>query len=176
MKKNQKRLKDKINKNQLYIAIGIFLMLFSVIGMVNYTVVAQFFTYCIAFLFGTIGAYFVYLLIFLYGLSLAISKKTRIKMSFVVGGLFLILLGVLIIFANSTFSNGASYLTFNGIMINGKQGDFNFVNCFKESFASFPSIDYTKNVGLIGLLLVCIINSTMSNIGSYCFVGVFISL
>ena len=65
MKKNQKRLKDKINKNQLYIAIGIFLMLFSVIGMVNYTVVAQFFTYCIAFLFGTIGAYFVYLLIFL---------------------------------------------------------------------------------------------------------------
>lgn len=176
MKKNQKRLKDKINKNQLYIAIGVFLMLFSVIGMVNYTVVAQFFTYCIAFLFGTIGAYFVYLLIFLYGLSLAISKKTRIKMSFVVGGLFLILLGVLIIFANSTFSNEASYLTFNGIMINGNQGDFNFVDCFKESFASFPSIDYTKNVGLIGLLLVCIINSTMSNIGSYCFGGVFISL
>ena len=97
-------------------------------------------------------------------------------MSFVVGGLFLILLGVLIIFANSTFSNEASYLTFNGIMINGKQGDFNFVDCFKESFASFPSIDYTKNVGLIGLLLVCIINSTMSNIGSYCFGGVFISL
>ena len=51
MKKNQKRLKDKINKNQLYIAIGIFLMLFSVIGMVNYTVVAHFFTYCISFLF-----------------------------------------------------------------------------------------------------------------------------
>ncbi len=178
MKKNHTKLKDKISKNQLYTAIGLFLVLFSLIGMVNYTVVAQFITYCIAFLFGTIGAYFVYLLIFLYGLSLAISKNAWVKMSFVVGGMFLVLLGILIIFANSTYTKGSAYLTFNGYLLDGTDGGQTFKKCFEQSLATsiFPRISYTQNVGFIGLLLVCIINSTMSNIGSYCFGGVFISL
>lgn len=185
MKKEKKKLKDRVTKNQLYIAKGVFLCLFAIMGMVNYTPFAQFFTYCISFFVGTIISYIVYLIILLYGISLIAGKKVRVKMSFLLIGLVLITLGVMIIFTNSMYSGVNSYLTFSGLQIDGQTYSYlgsdgttlnNFANAFKESFSTFPKIDYSKNVGIIGLTLTCIINSTMSNIGSYCFGGVFISL
>jgi len=184
MKKEKKKLKDKVTKSQLYVAQGVFLSLFAIMGMVNYTPFAQFFTYCISFFVGTIISYIVYLIILLYGISLIAGKKVRIKMSFFLMGLVLITLGVMIIFTNSMYSDVNSYLTFSGLQIDGKTYSYlndgttlnNFANAFKNAFSTFPKIDYSKNVGIIGLTLTCIINSTMSSIGSYCFGGFFISL
>ncbi len=186
MKKERKKLKDVITKNHLCIAEGLFLVLFAIMGAVNYTPFAQFFTYCLSFFVGTIISYVVYAIIFLFGVSLMAGKKVRFKMSFLIAGLILITLGVMIIFTNSTYSYTNSYLTFSGVQIdgstvshltrNGVETINDFGNAFKESFAKFPQIDYGKNVGIIGLTLTCIINSTMSNIGSYCFGAFFITL
>ncbi len=186
MKKDRKKLKDIVTKNHLCIAEGVFLCLFAIMGMVNYTPFAQFFTYCISFFVGTIISYVVYFIIFLFGVSLIAGKKIRFKMSFIIAGLILITLGVMIIFTNSTYSYSNSYLTFSGTQIDGSTISYltrdgvdtvnNYGNAFKESFAKFPQIDYGKNVGIIGLTLTCIINSTMSNIGSYCFGAFFITL
>jgi len=189
MKKEKILFKDRIKRNHLDIVIGIFLCLFSVMGMVNYTYFAQFFTYIISFFVGTVAAYFVYLLIFLKGISLIISKKYKLKFSFILFGLIFIFIGIMIIYTNSCFSDGDKYITFSGYGINGVKFDpvvdengnyifgFSFGEGFEFCYKQFPEVTFvSKDVGVIGLTLTCLINSTMSNIGSYVFGGVFIAL
>lgn len=167
--KSHKKLRDYISKDILKSSIGIFLALFVVYCALNYNIVTQFITWCISFFVGGVFTYFVYLLLLVFCFSLIFNKKLKkIKFSFVLLGLIFIFLGTLILITNATakikLADGTlTYLSF-------KEG--NFWQSFKESVngsseGNYFKVNLSNNTGIIGYTIVAIINTGMSDIGSY---------
>ena len=148
-------------KDLIRVCGGVFICLFSVFGALNYGIVSNFITWCISFLVGGIFSYVFYVIFFLFGLSLIFHwNKNKISFNFVILGLIFMALGVIIIITNSMFLTESSYLTFN---------DGNFYENFLQGISiseNFPLVDFSQNCGLIGLILVAIINTGMTYIGS----------
>lgn len=161
----KKKLYERVTKNMTKVMIGIFIALFAIFVALSSVpssskllYVGKFVHWCVSFLVGSVFAYIVYALLVAFGLSLVFSFKKRIKITLdwtLFGALF-ILLGSLILIANSVSLDGGSYLTFS-----------NFSAYLQENLVNnFPNVDAIKNGGVIGLFLVALINSGMTYIGS----------
>ena len=165
-KKPKRKLYDLVNSKYRHGAIGVLICLFAIFGALNQGVVSQTVTWIVSFFVGGIFSFLVYIIIFLYGLSFIFySKRKKINFDITILGFILILLGMMILVTNSmsmsTASDGSlEYLTFKGD---------SFKSTFDLSFAfnNFPVIDFTKNSGIISLIIVAAINSGMTYIGSY---------
>lgn len=172
MKHKKTKLRDKVTSEMLKSAIGIFICLFAIMGMVNYTPFAQFFTYVIAFFVGIILTYLFYIALFLYGLKLVFNRrKFKIDLGFATIGLIFLIFGIMIAQTAGAFNKGLNdYVTFNGYSINSSvKGTYDFMTAFKASYSNFPGIDYSnfsQHVGVLGLILTCTLNTCLTMIGS----------
>src|SRR5574344_1997839 len=159
MKHNKTKLRDKVTSEMLKSAIGIFICLFAIMGMVNYTSFAQFFTYIIAFFVGISLTYLFYIALFLYGLKLVFNRrKFKIDLGFVTIGIIFLIFGIMIVQTAGAFNKGLNdYVTFNGYSINSSvKGTYDFMTAFKASYSNFPGINYSnfsQHVGGLGLLI-----------------------
>jgi DNA segregation ATPase FtsK/SpoIIIE-like protein len=162
MVKEKRRLSDLITHDKMMSSLGVFVCLLAAFGALNTGAVSNFITWVISYFVGGIFTYVFYLVIFVYGVSLIVaSHKIKFHFNLTILGLIILSLGTLILVTNSmTLDEGGSYLTFEG-------------DKFKTSYDTsisldrFPMIDLTKNCGIFGLLMVAIINSGMTSIGSY---------
>src|SRR5574344_468531 len=172
MKHNKTKLRDKVTSEMLKSAIGIFICLFAIMGMVNYTSFAQFFTYIIAFFVGIILTYLFYIALFLYGLKLVFNRRRfNIDLSFATIGIIFLIFGIMIAQTDGAFNKGLNdYVTFNGYSINSSvKGTYDFMTAFKASYSNFPGINYSnfsQHVGVLGLILTCTLNTCLTMIGS----------
>lgn len=172
MKHNKTKLRDKVTSEMLKSAIGIFICLFAIMGMVNYTSFAQFFTYIIAFFVGIILTYLFYIALFLYGLKLVFNRrKFKIDLGFATIGIIFLIFGIMIAQTAGAFNKGLNdYVTFNGYSINSSvKGTYDFMTAFKASYSNFPGINYSnfsQHVGVLGLILTCTLNTCLTMIGS----------
>lgn len=160
--KNDRHLRDFIDVANKKSAIGVFVCLFAIFGTLNYGFVSQFITWVISFFVGGIFSFFVYIIIFLLGIYLIFNRnQKKINFDITIFGLIFIFLGVIIIVSNSFYYiDSENYLRF----------DSEFSQNFMSSISidqTFPLVDYSKNCGLIGVILTAIINSAMTYIGSY---------
>lgn len=167
----KKRLYDYVTKDMKMISIGTFICLIAVFGALNYGIVANFFTRILSFFVGAIFSYFVYLIIFLIGLYFIFySKRKKINFDITILGVVLLFLGGIIVVTNAMYlGEDGSYITFQ----NGKFNEY-----FLEAISAtkiFPKVDYSKNCGVIGIILTAIINSGMTYIGSYVIGSTFIA-
>lgn len=150
-------------KKAIKISIGVFICLLSIFGAINYGIVSEYLTWGISFLFGGYFSYVIYLFLFLIGICIIFSKKKRkYKVKLLVTGLILMLLGSIIIFTNFvTTVDNETYLNFNSPT---------FVDDILNGVSygeNIPQIDYSTNCGIIGIVIVSLINPYLTYVGSY---------
>lgn len=167
MKSFKNKILNSFNSDWLKFGFGILLCLFAIFCALSYTpakdgfiYVSRFFNWCLSYLVGSYLAFAVYLVIFIVGLSMIFSFKKKFKIGFdlTIFGCILIVLGSLIIISNTQTMNidGVEYLTFN-----------NFQTVYQNTILNnFPDTELFNNSGIIGMFLVALINSGMTNIGS----------
>lgn len=161
--------KLKISEKSLRTVEGIFICLLAVFGMLNYGVVSQFFFWCISFFVGSLFTYVFYVIVFLFGLSFIFKKKIAVhNIKFGIIGIVLLSIGVLIITTTSiSYLDDGSYMTFN---------TFKEVYIKSLNLSSFPKINITTSGGLIGYVLVGILNTAFTDVGSKSFGGILIAV
>lgn len=150
-------------KKAIKISIGVFICLLSIFGAINYGIVSEYLTWGISFLFGGYFSYVIYLFLFLIGICIIFSKKKRkYKVKLIVTGLILMFLGSIIIFTNFvTTVDNETYLNFNSPT---------FVDDILNGVSygeNIPQIDYSTNCGIIGIVIVGLINPYLTYVGSY---------
>ena len=165
MNKFVKKVLDTINFDWTRIALGFLICLIAVFGALSnapvgdwFIYVSKFINWCVSFLVGSILAYIVYVLLFLFGLSLIFSTKkpAKITLNLAIFGIIFIVIGCLILVSNASVDENLGYLTFS-----------NFGEYFEFVYQDFPNVQNYTNSGIIGMFLTALINSGMTNIGSY---------
>lgn len=161
-----KKIINYITKDSYFLkgTIGVMLCLLSVVGSLNTGIVSQFITWVISFFFGWFF-YVFYLIVFLFGLKLIFSKKNfKLHWGITIFGIIILLTGSLILATNSITNTKDGYLTFK-----------NFFEKFSVSVEGFPLINYEIiSGGFIGYLLVAILNSGFTYVGTQVFGSVFL--
>lgn len=164
MNKFKEKFLSSFTTDWIKVSGGILISLVAIFGALSnattndyFIYVSRFFTWCLSFLFGSFLTYAIYFLIFLVGMSLTFSsKRFKININMTILGVTFIILGTLILIANSQTMEGNTYLTFN-----------NFEEVFtKNIIDGFPMVSTFENCGVIGMFLVALINSGMTYIGS----------
>lgn len=164
MEKFVEKVVNTVSNGWTRVVLGIFVCLLAIFGALSnapvndgFIYVSKFINWCISFLVGGIWAYAIYFVIFLLGLRLIFSSKKLAKVNFnlTIAGTVLIILGCLILVANSLVDENLGYLSFS-----------NFNGYFVHIYEGFPNVNNYQNGGVIGLVLVALINSGMTNIGS----------
>ena len=165
MDKFKKKVLDTINFNWTRIALGFLVCLIAIFGALSnapvndgFIYVSKFINWCVSFFVGSILAYAVYLLLFLYGLKLILftKKRAKVNLNLTIFGIIFIVIACLILVSNSMVDENLGYLTFS-----------NFGEYFNFTYEDFPNVHNYENAGIIGMVLVALINSGMTNIGSY---------
>ncbi len=165
---NDNKIKLKINEKSLKIVIGVAICSLAIILALNHGYISEFLFWVCSLIFGSIFTYIFAFIIFLYGLSFFINKKiTFHNIRFLLIGLIMISIGVLIATTNSISYKNGDYLTFN-----------NFVETLIDSMNlnEFPKVNVSKTGGFIGYLLVAILNSAMTDLGSKIFSSILIAI
>lgn len=153
----KEKLYEKITNKHLKIVFGIIIILFSIYGLINFTIPSTAITYCFAFLFGNLY-FLVYAFLIYIGLSLIFkSILKRVRFNFIFFGFLFLILSLLITLTLSAtdaselnlgnFSTGfLSTIEFNG---------HNPVNVF----------DIENNIGggYVGFLIVATLNSVFTS-------------
>ena len=164
MDKFVKKVLSTISFDWTRIALGFFVCLIAVFGALSNApvddwliYVSKFINWCVSFLVGSILAYAVYFILFLYGISLIFSTKklAKVNLNLTILGAVFIVFGCLILVSNSMVDQELGYLTFS-----------NFEGYFQHLYNDFPNVQNYSNTGVIGMFLVALINSGMTNIGS----------
>lgn len=164
MAKIKEKILNSVTTDWIKAASGILISLLAIFGALSnansndyFIYVSRFFTWCLSFLFGSFLTYAIYFLIFLVGMSITFStRKIKVTINLTILGIVFLILGTLILIANSQTSSGDTYLTFN-----------NFEEIFYANILEgFPIVSTFENSGVIGMFLVALINSGMTNIGS----------
>lgn len=164
MAKIKEKILNSVTSDWLKATCGILISLIAVFGALSnansndyFIYVSRFLTWCLSFLFGSFLTYAIYFLIFLGGMSLTFStKRIKVTINMTILGIFFLILGTLILIANSQTTDGSTYLTFS-----------NFEEVFYANILDgFPIVSTFENSGVIGMFLVALINSGMTNIGS----------
>ena len=158
---------NKINRNSLKRVLGISVCLLSIFISLNHGYVSGFLFWCIAFIFGSIYTYIICIILFLFGLSYIVQKRiTFHNIKFIIIGLILVLIGSLIAITNSLTTVDGVSLTFS-----------NFSETFINSLSlnEFPIINW-NSCGIIGYILVALLNSAMTSVGSIVFSTILIVL
>lgn len=159
-----KKILDRVSFDWTRIALGFLICLVSVFGALSNApvndgliYVSKFINWCVSFLVGSIMAYAVYFICFLYGLKLIFWNKKLAKrnLNMTIFGIVLIVISCLILVTNGAVNPDLGYLTFA-----------NFGSYFEISYVDFPNVANFTNTGIIGMSLVALINSGMTNIGS----------
>lgn len=175
MKKLVDRAASKITNKYLRIIGGIFICLLSVfvaLSTANATdpiiYVPRFLNWCVSFLVGSVLAYVVYGILFLLGLRMIFLDKKSVRRTFnyTILGIIFVVIGSMILITNAMSYEDGVPLTFS-----------NFVPYIKQYVVqNFPNVAISKNGGIIGMLLVALIDSGMGFIGGNIFGSIFISL
>ena len=164
MNKFKEKFLSSFTTDWIKVSGGILISLVAIFGALSnattndyFIYVSRFFTWCLSFLFGSFLTYAIYFLIFLVGMSLTFSsKRFKLNINMTILGVTFIILGTLILIANSQTMEGNTYLTFS-----------NFEEVFtKNIIDGFPIVSTFENCGVIGMFLVALINSGMTYIGS----------
>ena len=164
MNKFKEKFLSSFTTDWIKVSGGILISLVAIFGALSnattndyFIYVSRFFTWCLSFLFGSFLTYAIYFLIFLVGMSLTFSsKRFKLNINMTILGVTFIILGALILIANSQTTEGNTYLTFS-----------NFEEVFtKNIIDGFPMVSTFENCGVIGMFLVALINSGMTYIGS----------
>lgn len=155
-----------ISQKHLRAAIGIFICLISVVLMLNYDIVTQFIFWCFSFFVGSFFTYLLYVVFLIYGLSKIVNKSFAIKnLRFATVGLIVLSIGVLIVTTCCIAYSGDKYITFS---------NFKEIYILSLNLSNFPKLEFNQSGGLIGYILVSILNSAFTNIGTNVVGGVLI--
>ena len=164
MNKFGKKILDLVDLNWTRVSLGFFVCLIAIFGALSNApvndwliYVSRFINWCVSFLTGAILAYAVYAIMIIFGVSLMFSYKKPAKLNFnltILGAIF-ITVACLILVTNAMVDPNLGYLTFG-----------NFEGYFAYVYQGFPSVQNYSNGGIIGMVLVALINSGMTNIGS----------
>ena len=151
-------------KKRIKIVLGLFFCLLSIFGAIGYGVVAEFITWIISFFVGGYFSYVVYALLFIIGLLIMFyKKKNKYKLKLIITGLIFMYIGSIILFSTAvtTYQGDTNtYLSFSSAT---------FANQFQSAISvdTFPKADFATNCGIIGFLLVALINTALTHVGSY---------
>ena len=95
------------------------------------------------------------LVVLLTGVFFSYKKPAKLNFNLTILGAIFITVACLILVTNAMVDPNLGYLTFG-----------NFEGYFAYVYQGFPSVQNYSNGGIIGMVLVALINSGMTNIGS----------
>ena len=174
--KNKEKKTPKLNANEYILSsdaeailYGLILVLISLIGFLNYGIIGEALTYIFAYLFG-IFYIFTYLLLLFFGIYLMV-KKTFFKLH-----IDLKILGaILLIFGFCIAASMEHNITINNFFTS-YQNQINNTQNHIFSMSSTEAIYANLGGGIVGYLLVCLLNSSITETGTCIVVAAFVSL
>lgn len=174
--KNKEKKTPKLNANEYILSsdaeailYGLILVLISLIGFLNYGIIGEALTYIFAYLFG-IFYIFTYLLLLFFGIYLMV-KKTFFKLH-----IDLKILGaILLIFGFCIAASMEHNITINNFFTS-YQNQINNTQNHIFSMSSTEAIYANLGGGIVGYLLVGLLNSSITETGTCIVVAAFVSL
>ncbi len=157
-----------LNKSNIKVLVGFLLVFLSIIIMLNYGYVSRFLYWVISFVIGGVFTYVAAFILLIYGISFIVKKKiTYANIKFIAIGLFIAAIGAYIAVTNAMTISGDTYLTFD-----------NFYDTFVDSLnlTNFPYVSITGTCGIVGYLLVAILNIAFTSTGTMIFAGCLIAV
>lgn len=169
---------NKISNDLMRSSIGVFICLFMIYLSLNLVRVSQYdyfiylaraINYVVSFFVGGIFSYVIYVMVFIYGIRLILpkSKKSKGKWALFIVGVVLFLVGGMIIFANTVTKTNTEYLTFNNY---GEDFYLVYEAVTSDTITGeglLLTVYVDKNPGIIGYSLTALLNTIVTDIGSY---------